>query len=123
MAEPRVFEIDEQESGRYTATVVGNDGVTPLGAGDLQTLALTVYAVTQDGSTAILRGPQQDVLNANGVTVDANGALVWSIQPSDTTLVEAIPFELHFCLFEWTAPDVSGKHLVVLKVRNLRLVP
>ena len=123
MAEPQTFDIDEQATGRYTAVVVGNDGLTPIPAADLLTLVLTVYVVLADGTESVLRGPQQDVLNANNVTVDGSGNLVWTVQAADTTVVEAIPFELHYCLFAWTAVGVSGKHLVILRVRNLRLVP
>jgi hypothetical protein len=124
MAEPLVFEIDEQESGSYTATIVGNDGATPLPAASLLTFTLTLYVVKADGTEQIVNARnQQNVLNANNVTVSAGGAVVWTIQPGDTTLVEDIPFERHIALFEWTWADGAGKHEVILKVRNLRRVP
>ena len=41
-ADPLVFQINEQESGQYTATITGNDGVTALPGGTLSTLRLTV---------------------------------------------------------------------------------
>lgn len=124
MAEPLTFEIDEEESGSYTATIVGNDGATPLPAATLLTFTLTLYVIKQDGTDQILNGRNlQNVLNANNVTVDAVGQVVWTIQPADTVLVEAIPFERHHALFEWTWADGAGKHEVILKVRNLRRVP
>jgi hypothetical protein len=122
MAEPLIFPIDEEESGRYTAIVVGNDGVTPLPAATLVTLTLTLYVIKQDGTDQVIRN-QQNILNANNVTVDAAGLLIWTVQPTDTTLVEAIPFEDHWALFEWTWADGAGKHQVILRVRNLRRVP
>lgn len=116
------FPIDEAESGSYTATIVGNDGVTPLPAATLQTLTLTLYVIKQNGTDQVIRN-QQNVLNANNVTVDAVGHLVWTVQPTDTAMIEAIPFESHYALFEWTWADGAGKHLAVLRVRNLRRVP
>lgn len=122
--QPLVLPILELTTGRYTALLVGNDGVTPLPGPSLTTLVLTVYAIKSDGTDGILRGPQQDVNNNNGVTIDALGNLVWAIQPTDTTMVEGIPFEDHYCLFEWTcvSAGVTGRHVVILRVRNLRRV-
>lgn len=122
--QPITLPINEQTSGTYTALLVGNDGVTPLPGPSLTTLVLTVYAIKSDNTDGILRGPQQNVLNQNNVTVDALGNLVWAVQPTDTTMVEGIPFEDHYCLFEWTcvAANVTGRHVVILRVRNLRRV-
>jgi hypothetical protein len=121
MTDPTTFAIDEKETGRYTATIVGNDGVTPLPGATLSTLTLTLYVIKQDGTDQVIRN-HQNVLNANNVTVDAAGLLAWIIQVADTTLVEAVPFERHIALFEWTWPSGAGKHEVVLLVRNLRQV-
>jgi hypothetical protein len=121
MSDPQTFAIDEKESGRYSAVIVGNDGVTPLPGATLTTLALTLYVIKQDGTDQVIRN-HQNVLNANNVTVDAAGLIVWIVQVADTTMVEAIPFERHIALFEWTWPSGAGKHEVVLLVRNLRQV-
>jgi hypothetical protein len=123
MADPQTFQIDEKASGQYTATIVGNDGVTPLPGGTLLTLVLTLYAIKQDGTDGIVNARNaQNVLNANNVTVDAAGLITWLIQSADTALVEAIPFERHIALFEWTWAAGVGKHEVILNVRNLRRV-
>lgn len=123
MADPLTFPIDEKETGQYTATIVGNDGVTPLPGATLTTLVLTLYAIKQDGTDQIINGRNvQNVLNVNNVTVTAGGLLTWIVQVADTTLVEAIPFERHIALFEWTWPGGAGKHEVILVVRNLRRV-
>lgn len=124
LMQPPIYPIDEEESGQYTATVTGNDGVTPLPVLQILTLTLTVYVVKQDGTEQIINGRnQQNVLNANNVLVDVGGGLTWTIQPGDTTLVEAIPYETHFALFEWTFAEGQGKHLIAVRVRNLRRVP
>jgi hypothetical protein len=124
--DPLIFLIDEQTTGRYTSTIVDNDGVTPVSVASLLTMVLTVYAIKSDGTDGILRGPQQNVLNTNNVTIDVNGSLIWTVQSGDTTMVEGIPFEDHYCLFEWTWATVTsagtGRHVVILRVRNLRRV-
>ena len=119
---PQTFLIDELTSGRYTALIVDNDGVTPVPAANLLTFVLTVYVIKTDNTDGILRGPQQNVLNANNVTIDSGGNLVWTAQPADTTMVESVPFEDHICLFEWTWGTGTGRHEVILRVRNLRRV-
>jgi hypothetical protein len=123
MTDPLTFPIKEQSTGRYTATIVGNDGVTPLPGATLSTLTITLYVLPPDGTPAIVNGRnRQDALNAHDVTVSAGGRLVWLVQIGDTALVEALPFERHIALFEWTWPGGSGKHEVVLVVQNLAVV-
>lgn len=123
MDTPQTFPILEKATGLYTATIVGNDGVTPLPGATLSTLLLTLYAIKADGTDQVINGRnQQNVLNANNGTVSAGGRLTWAIQTLDTTLVEDLPFERHIALFEWTSPGVVGKHEVILVVQNLHRV-
>jgi hypothetical protein len=120
--DPLVFPIAEKATGTYTATLVGNDGVTPIPFAALLTLTLTLYVIKQDGTDSLIRN-HQNVLNVNNVTVDAtSGLLTWVIQTTDTTLIEAVPVERHIALFEWTTAAIAGKHEVVLAVKNLRQV-
>jgi hypothetical protein len=120
---PLTFEVNEKTSGRFTATLVGNDGVTPLPGATLSTLVLTLYAIKADGSDGIVNGRNaQNVLNANNVTISTGGLITWLFQVGDTTLVEDIPFERHIALWEWTWPAGAGKHEAILVVRNLHRV-
>jgi hypothetical protein len=122
--DPKAFDVLEQATASYTATVVGNDGVTPLPAATLVTMVLTLYVVKTDGTIGYVNGRNaQNVLNANNVTISSAGALVFTLQPLDTTLVEALPFERHIALFEWTWSGGAGKHEVVFVVKNLTEVP
>ena len=122
--EPRTFDILEQSTGSYSADIVGNDGITPLPLATISTLALTLYVILTNGTVQFINGRNnQNVLNANNVAVDAFGHLIWTVQTADTTLVEAIPFERHIALFEWTFPQGAGKHEIVLVVKNLTEVP
>lgn len=123
MADPLSFPINEKATGTYTATIVANDGVTPIPGATLSTLVLSLYVIKADGTDGTVNArAAQNVLNANNVTVSAGGLLTWSIQVGDTTLVEAIPFERHIALFEWTWPSGAGKHEAILLVKNLHKV-
>lgn len=118
--DPSTYPILEQATGEYAATFVANDGATVLTASALLTLTLTLYVVKQDGTTAYVNSRNaQTVLNANNVTVSGAGRMVWSIQAADTTLVEAVPFERHIALFEWTWANGQGKKEVILVVQGL----
>jgi len=122
--QPREFGLLENVSGVYTGTLTANDGVTPIPSASLVTLTLTLYVIKTDGTIDYVNSRNaQNVLNANNVTVNAAGLLTWSIQVLDTTLVEALPFERHIALFEWTTASVAGKHEAILIVQALTEVP
>jgi hypothetical protein len=116
--------INEQTTASFTAQLTGNDGVTPLPLASISTLVLTLYAIKADGTDQIINTRNaQNVLNTNGVTVTVGGFLTWIISIADTTLVEAIPFERHIALFEWSGGFGAGKQEVILVIRNLGQVP
>jgi hypothetical protein len=131
MPDPTSFGVDEQESGSYFATVTDDLGVVIPGS-QLVTLQLTLWVVLQSGSTYIVNGRnRQNVLNQNNVavydTLQALGDgrtynLRWNFQPLDTAMQEAIPFERHNFLFEWSWAQGQGKHEATLLVKNLVFV-
>lgn len=124
MIESRTFDILEESSGRFTATIVAEDGVTPLPAATLSSITLTLYVIKTDGSIEYVNGRNaQDILNLNNVTISVAGLLTWAVQVLDTTLVEALPFERHVALIEWAWPNGVGKYEFVLVVQNLAEVP
>ena len=119
---PNVFEIKEKTTAQYTAVVTDDLG-NPLPAASLATLTLTLYVIKTDGTTGIVNSRNaQNVLNANNVTVNGNGAITWQLQVGDTTLVEVLPFERHIALFTWTWTSGTGRHEVIFNVQNLVLV-
>lgn len=124
--EPSTVDVLEGETPRYTATVTDDTGA-PLPAASLSTLTMTLYVLKSDGTTSYIRGSGlggQNVLNANNVTVSTDGSVVWSLQVADTSLVEAVPFEKHIALWEWTWPTArAGKHEVWFNVKALNEVP
>lgn len=124
MIESRTFDILEETTGRFTSTIVSDDGVTPLPAATLTSITLTLYVIKTDGSIAYVNGRNaQNILNLNNVTISVVGLLTWAIQALDTTLVENLPFERHVALIEWAWPNGVGKYEFVLVVENLAEVP
>lgn len=118
---PLVYNCREQTTPKYTATILDDDGVA-IPASALVSLTLTLYVSKTDGTTGIVNSRNaQNVLNLNDVTVDSNGLLTYSLQVADTTLVEALPFERHIALWEWTwaSGSKAGKHEVVFNIQNL----
>jgi len=121
--EERTF--SERTSAEYTALVADEDG-NGIDAADLDTLTLTLSNLA-DGSIINSRNAQ-NVLNANNVTVDAEGNLVWSITPSDTVMVRtAVKIgytEKHRALFRWTwdGGAKAGSHEMVMLITNVAKV-
>ena len=119
--EPSIVDVLEKTTPRYTA-ILTDDQLAPIPAASLLTLTLLLYVIKADGTISYIRGAAgvpQNVLNANNVTVDTNGNLVWAIQTTDTTLVEALPFERHIALWAWTTATITGRHELHLVVKNL----
>ena len=113
--------VNEGSSAVYTATIVDEDG-TALAASGLTTLTLTLYDnVTQ---SIINSRTDQDVLNANNVTVSSGGVLVWTMQAADNNIIGRTPidsYENHRALFEWTwaSGARAGSHEVIIEVLNI----
>lgn len=124
--EPSTVDVLEGETPRYTATLVDDTGAI-LPAATLTTMTLTLYVIRADGTTTYIRGSGlggQNVLNANNVTITAQGLITWQLQVADTSLVDQIPFEVHRALWEWTWPtNRAGKHEVFFTVKALNEVP
>src|SRR5262245_59212592 len=113
--------ILEKTSRKYTAVLKDLDGVS-IPSATLNTLHLTLYSIH---SLAIINSRQaQNVLNANQVTVDANGNLAWEMLPANNAILDdSLATEIHRALFEWTwAGTKSGAHEVDFQVRNLNKV-
>ncbi|MCY2965064.1 MAG: hypothetical protein NT069_15755 [Planctomycetota bacterium] len=98
------FVAKKGQSFRYSATLTADDGVTPIPASSLSTLTLNLI----DDATGVVINSRnnQNVLNANGVTVSEAGVLVWSGTAADSSIVTPGlangRTELHRATFKWT---------------------
>jgi hypothetical protein len=118
-----VYPVLERTTPRFSAVLVGDDGVTPIPGSTLSTLTLTLYCDDSD-LTIVNSRNGQNVLQTNGVTVDESGNLVWILAAADLAILhDSLPFERHVALFVWTWPtNKSGKFECVFAIRNLAKV-
>src|SRR4051812_43137329 len=117
-----VFHLNELSSASYRGQIVDEDGI---GFGAIETLTLTLFdKVTQ----AIINSrDEQDVLNANGVSVDlSTGQLTWALIPADNVILDdTLRQEEHRARFTatWNGSNKQMQHEVTIKVVNLRRLP
>ena len=96
--------VRERSSGRYTCSIKDETEVA-IPASSIATLTLTLYDVAT--GTILNARDAQDVLNANNVTIDSNGNLIWLVQPADHAVVSTRPntIERHRGVFRYTWVD------------------
>jgi hypothetical protein len=116
-----IGELNEQTTGRYTATMYDETGATIDGTA-MTTLTLTLYD-NRTGSIINSRSAQ-NVKNANGVTLAASGALTWTISTSDSVMVGRAGRERHTALFigTWDTGSKKFTHPVEMDIINLTKV-
>lgn len=113
------FTVTEKTTPWFTTTLVDQAKVA-IPAGTLTLLELTYY----DRATGtIINGRNaQNVLNANGVTVDVNGLLTWKMVEAETAVLSPPGPEAHVAelRWQWTAGTTqTGRAVLVFLVRDL----
>lgn len=105
--------ITEGTTRTYIATLKGEDGIV-VPASSLSAVRLRFYS-THTG--AVINGRDgQNVLNANGVTIDNNGLLTWKLLEADTILTDnPKPTLGHHCavfVIEWIDAQSVARQVV-----------
>lgn len=115
--------IPEKATAIYQAKLVDAFDVA-IPATGLSSLALTLYTLDDPALQIVNSRDHQNVLNANGVTLDGQGKLVWTITVDDTIVRDQQRSqERLLALFEWNGLTVGvGKHEVVLTIQQLKKV-
>lgn len=112
--------ISELSSSVYTATIKNTAG-DPVPYTDLDTFTLTLY---DTGTGEIINSrDDQNILNANQVTVDSDGLITWNMLPEDNVIVNDVGAnETHAAEFYaiWNGGASALSHQVVFTVINLR---
>lgn len=113
MSSALIIELTEGETPRYTGTLRDEAG-TVVPAASLSAARLTLYSVH---SNAIVNGrSNQNVLNANDVTIGAAGELQWKLREADTLLIDVPkPVRGHYkavFVFEWSDAQSVPRQLV-----------
>jgi hypothetical protein len=124
------FEIVEETTPDYVVTLLGkadDNGVQPVIPGSvLDSLTLTYF---QEYTEEIINSRNyQNVLQVNGVTINEQGELRWTLSQADAVIVDdSLHQEPHIAQFRFTYPGVSGEesssHRVRILVANLVRVP
>lgn len=121
----RVSERSTQE----IAFDILNQAEESVPASSLSTATLTLYDVdtyVPDASpiVGIINGRDGvDVLNAHGVTIDADGHVVWTMDPADNPIVtERRQIERHRAQFHFTWSGGAFHQEIEIEVENLRSV-
>jgi len=113
------FSVIERTSARYLATLE-DETETPVLLSAIDTAKLTLTDV--ETGTTINSRSEQDIKNANNVTIHAtSGLLTWLLQPADSVIVTAgNDHELHravfFIVFSTTQRTI---HEVYFLVENI----
>jgi hypothetical protein len=116
-----VFNLPEQTRGDYSFVLRDRDGET-VSFATLTTATLTLYLT--DGVTTpfvFVNGRQnQNILNANNVTITADGRVTWDIQSADMAIFNTTNFfEPRVGLFKFVWPAGVVLHEVIFNVRNV----
>lgn len=117
-----IAETREGATSRITGTLVDETG-TGITLGYLVSVTLTL--TDQETGAVINSRDQQDVLNANDVTIDANGNLTWILAPEDNVILSSTInslgiVERHVALFEWVyATSRKGNCEIYIDVSNV----
>lgn len=99
--------INERSTADYIATLQDTQGNVLAGSA-IVSLTLTLYELK---SGAIINNRDgQNVLNQNDVTVDENGALLFSLQPDDGVIIDAdCEYETHRAEFDCVFNAGAGR--------------
>lgn len=135
MAEPRIVLPDivaEKSTCRITGALVDEAG-SPLAAGQLSALTLTLYALIET-LPIINTNTDKNILNANQGTIDADGVFTLTLAPADNAIMSGVDSaettgainEWHRALIKWTwaGGAKAGMYEIDFKVRNVsKVVP
>ena len=110
------FNVNQLSSFRVTSTLLDETGAV-VPAASLTTFTLTLY---DRATNAIINSRSaQNILNANGVTVDSSGNMVWTGTPSDAPILNSTrTSEQHVALFHytWSSGAKGAYDAVILEV-------
>lgn len=102
----QTLEMTEGTTPDFTTVLLDNNNQSVAGS-VLDTLTLTYY---QEYTHTIINGRNvQNVLQANGITVDEDGNLLWELSLLDTVILnDALATEPHIAFFEFSWPGALG---------------
>lgn len=128
-----VFDNTNEVFAEKSTPIITFQLVDENGAG-IPASALNSFELTyfNEKTNAVINNRlEQNVLNANNVTVDSSGNVTWVMQEADTVIVDTGAVgvgvkESHIASFSWeydgTVSDMRGRHEVQMYIINMGLV-
>ena len=115
----KIFDVIEDTSGTYTGRLVDETG-TPVSSANIDTATLSLYDTADD---AIINSrSEQNVLNANQVTIDTSGLITWAFLAADMPRLHFNRLtELHTALFIISFDDEVLLHKVSFRIHPLAI--
>ncbi len=111
-----VFTVNEKTNPTHEYVILDEDG------NPVQPTSLTLTYYNRATGAIINSRDGQNVLNMNNVVI-ANGAMAWSMQIADTTIVDATSVaEINVALWKWVANSKTNLHTTIIRVVNLAKV-
>jgi len=110
----------EKTSSKITGTFLDETG-TPVPSASFTAITMSLFLL--DDSAPIINGrDNQNILNANNCTVDANGLFTWNVQPADRAMVGSGGSEIHRAeiRYKWNAGASEGVVVIDLPINNLK---
>lgn len=119
-----IVELDAvvlEGTGASITATVKDDTDTTLGASQIATLTMTLFAAQTKGLTIINGNDQINILNDNQGTVDSEGNLTIALTALDTAIQNtSASREKHRMLITWTyGIGKTGKQVIDYYVVNL----
>jgi len=122
---PRVIgTVRENSTALVSGMQLQDENGSPVGSSSLTSITLTLY--DKYTGEMLNNRNEQNILNANGVTIDTDGFISWLMDPADNRIVnaEGRP-EDHVALFEWSwaSGTKKGNAELILQVLAVENVP
>lgn len=118
----KIFEVNENSTATYTATIKDEDG-NLVALSDLNSITLTYYNLSDKDKTIINSRNNQNVKNANNVSIHAtSGLLTWELQTEDTEIQDQNKKnERHRALFvfDYSGGSKKGIHEFDIDIINI----
>lgn len=114
--------INEGASAFFEASLEDENGA-PVGSAAIQSVTMNYYHLAT--GAIINNRSNQNVLNANGVTISPTGALVWELDEADTSIVSAVNgYDEHRAEFKvvWGPDNRRMNFDVAIYVRDFKFV-
>lgn len=115
--------INERTTAKYTSDPLLDEEGSVVAGSIMTTATLTLY--DDRTKTVINSRNQQNVNNANGVTISDAGIVTWVMTPADNAIVnDKLPSEIHVAVFDfrWDGGVSRAVHEVKFLVTNIGMM-